>query len=265
VHFLKLKKAGLIFTKVPNKGANKKCDLSSLRYQAPACHYQLNKNLVILIKISIQMKIALIIVILLFILYFLKGSQTGYVKKNGDWTWVTIDESHGKRLQWIEGIDQNTFTVLKNKSFALDQNQVYFKGRKINHASPDGFLPLTDDEYGYAKDNNHAFFNDEVIIHADPATFEVIEFPYSKDKNDVYCGTLPMKLSREDVRSFRVTNDDKLMARMISTATLSHFLEFHPEYIWLKEQGIEIKNVISGDTGTGETNNKKFNGFKEVK
>ncbi|MFZ1750283.1 MAG: DKNYY domain-containing protein, partial [Saprospiraceae bacterium] len=105
------------------------------------------------------MKIAISIFIILCILYFVKGCQTGYVNNNDVWSWVTIDESHGKRLHWIEGIDQNSFEVLKNKNFALDQHQVYFKGRKINHASPDGFLPLTEDEYGYAKDSKHAFFN----------------------------------------------------------------------------------------------------------
>ena len=215
--------------------------------------------------IIFKIKIALSLLIILCILYFYRGCKTGYVKNNGDWSWVTIDESQGKKLHWIEGIDQNTFTVLKNKSFALDQNQVYFKGKKINHASPEGFEPLTDDEYGYAKDNNHAFFNEEVIINADPLTFEVLKFPYSKDKNDIYCGTLPMKLGHEDVLSFKVTNDDKLMAGMISTTALTHFLELHPEYKWLREQEIVIQKVITGNTGTGQTANKKFQGFKELK
>lgn len=211
------------------------------------------------------MKLVLAIILISIFLYFFKGSKTGYVKTNGDWSWVTIDENNGKRIHLIEGIDQNSFTLLKNKCFALDQNQVYFNGKKIQHASPNGFVLLSDDEYGYSKDKQFVFFNNEVIINADPATFGVIQFPYSKDKNDVYCGTVPMKLSSEEVLTYKVTNEDKLMAGMISTTKLSHFLELYPEYQWIAHQGIEIQNVITGDWGTVTTFNKNFKGCKEVK
>ncbi|MBK8080510.1 MAG: DKNYY domain-containing protein [Saprospiraceae bacterium] len=96
--------------------------------------------------------------------------------------------------------------------------------KKYNTHLPNGFVLLSDDEYGYSKDKQFVFFNNEVIINAAPATFEVIQFPYSKDKNDVYCGTVPMKLSSEEVLLYKVTNEDKLMAGMISTTKLSHFL-----------------------------------------
>ena len=211
------------------------------------------------------MKTVLAIVLVLIILYFFKGCKTGYVKKNGDWSWVTIDEQNGKRLHWIEGIDQNSFVVLKNKNFAKDRDQVYFKGKKINHATPDGFELLSDDEYGYSKNHQYAFLNNEVIIGADPNSFVVLEFPYAKDKNDVYCGTIPMKLEPEEVKTFKATNDDKQMQGMISTTKLSHFLELNPHYQWITDQGVEIQHVITGEWGTGITVNRKFKGFKEVR
>jgi hypothetical protein len=210
------------------------------------------------------MKISIIIILVLLVLFFFRNCKTGYVKNSGDWTWVTIDEGHGKRNHPIAGIDQASFTVLENKCFAKDKYQVYFKGKKINMASPEGFTLLSDNEYGYAKDNNFVFFNNEIIINADPATFEVLEFPYARDKNDVYCGTLPMRLSPEDVKLFKVTNQDKLMAATISSMTLSHFLEFYPQYVWVSELKPEIQFVITGDWGTGTTGMNHYKGFTKI-
>lgn len=211
------------------------------------------------------MKVAFAIIFVLILFYVFKGGKTGYVKNNGDWSWVTIDEQYGKRVHWIEGTDHNSFVVLKNKNFAKDRKQVYFKGKKINNATPDGFELLSDDDYGYSKNHHYAFMNNEVIIGADPNTFEVLEFPYAKDKNDVYCGTIPMKLSPEDVQTFQVTNEDKMMKGMVSTTKLSHFLELNPNYQWISDHEIEITNVISGEWGTGSAGNKKFKGFKEAR
>jgi hypothetical protein len=41
-------------------------------------------------------------------------------------------------------------------------------GRKIKQAQPESFTMLTNNHFGYAKDNNHAFFETEVILKADP-------------------------------------------------------------------------------------------------
>lgn len=60
----------------------------------------------------------------------------------------------------------------------------------------------------YAKDKNkvYIFASDDwsvyKVINADPNSFEVLEFPYSKDKNDAYCGNLPLYV--DDVSKFEV-------------------------------------------------------------
>ena len=205
---------------------------------------------------------------IIFIVTFLSllpmACDTGYSRKNGDWVWLTHDEHHGKRAHWIEDIDQQSFKVLKNKNFAADKNHVYYKGKKIKQASPIGFTCLTDTEYGYAVDRHHAFFNTEVIVSADPASFEIIQFPYSRDKNDVYCGTVPLRLTASEATDFKVTNEDKLMAGTISASPLVHFLEYNPGFSWISQLNPEIEQVIIGEWGTGESGNKKFKGIYQV-
>lgn len=199
-------------------------------------------------------------------MFIVSGCSTGYVKENGDWVWVTIDESHGKRSHYIEGIDQESFHVLKkNKNFAMDNARVYFKGKIVWKAKPEGFTPLTDDEYGYAKNKEFVFLNNEIILNADPATFEIISFPYSRDKKDVYCGTIPMMLAQEDVNSFIVTNSDDFMARTITTTSVTHFIEYHPEHKWIETQYPANRNVILGESGTGEAGGKKYMGLTQKK
>jgi hypothetical protein len=213
-----------------------------------------------------KLKIFIIIGIALIITSLISSCETGYVKKGHNWVWVTNDENFGSRDHWIEGIDLKSFKVLRqNKCFAIDKNSAYFKGRKISDATPDGFVPLTKNDYGYAKDNYRVFFDNEVILKADPKTFVVLEFPYSRDKNDIYNGTIPMNLDKKDQEEFTVINDDRWMKGTKSTMLLSEFLRFSPEYQWIKKLDIEVKWVITGPYGTGESKTKKFKGLKELK
>lgn len=212
------------------------------------------------------MKIFIIITLALLVIFLISSCETGYVKRGYNWVWVTNDENFGSRDHWIEGIDPESFKVLKqNKCFAMDKYSAYFKGRKISHATPEGFVPLTDNEYGYSKDNYRVFFDNEVVLKADPETFEVLEFPYSRDKNDMYNGTVPMNLDKNDVVAFKVINNDKLMKGTKSTMLLSEFLKFNPEYQWIENVGFDVKWVVTGPWGTGETQTKKFKGLKEIK
>ena len=195
---------------------------------------------------------------------FLVSCDTGYRKKNGDWVWITNDVNFGERSHWIEGIDQESFVVLGNENFALDNNQVYFKGKRIKNATPKDFVCLTDDGYGYAKNNDYVFFDNEVILKADPKSFKIIEYPYSKDNHDVYCGTMPLGLSTDEVQTFKVTTADKSLRGTKNIMALNYFLEFNPTYQWITTLNIEIGNVIIGGSGTGETHKRKFIGINEV-
>lgn len=212
------------------------------------------------------MKVFFMVSIIFLVVFFITSCETGYTKKGNNWVWVTNDENFGSRDHWIQGVDNKSFKVSKqNDNFGTDQYSAFFQGRKINHATSDGFVPLTDNAYGYAKDKNRVFLDTEVILKADPNTFEVLEFPYSRDKNDVYNGTIPMNLNKNEVGDFRVTNLDKLMAGTKSTMLLSEFIKLNPQYEWIKGMGLDVKWIITGSWGTGETTGKKFKGFQEIK
>lgn len=169
----------------------------------------------------------------LFVIYFfffflaISACNTGY---NGQWVWTTHDEYNGRKHNPIFGADKSSFKVLVNDNFAADKSSLYYQGRKIKEAQPESFTPLTHDHFGYAKDKYHAFFETEVILKADPKTFEVLAFPYVRDKNDVYNGMLPMNLEKDQVATFKVTNENKLFSGSVSTTRLEFFLEYSPEY-----------------------------------
>lgn len=210
------------------------------------------------------MKIAIILVVLALLYLLFSGSKTGYINKNGSWYWVTIDEYNGKREHLVLEADFASFEVLNCKQFAKDGNHVFYEGKIIKKAKAPTVKIIGDSKSNYLADDQHVFFRTEIIVNADPATFEVLEFPYSRDKNDVYCGTIPMMLAKEYVSTFKVTNSDPLMKGMISTIKLSHFLEFNPRYEWITQSNPDIEYAITGEWGTGEALNKKFKGLNEV-
>ena len=205
-----------------------------------------------------------ICILLLPITLLLAACTTGYNRHNGQWVWTTQDEYNGRRDIPIAGIDNPSFKILANESFGADKNAVYYEGRKIKHAHPESFTTLTQNAFGYAKDSRRVFLDTEVILKADPETFEVLEFPYSKDKNDVYNGTLPMNLEKEEVNTFVATNEDRLMYASKTTSLVTYFLEYSPEYSWIKTYDPELKHVIFGTSGTGKTSRRKFKGLKAI-
>lgn len=192
---------------------------------------------------------------------FMTSCQSGYKKENGKWVWISYDEAVGKRSTEIEFADFETFKILENKNYAVDKRNVYYMTRLIKNANPKTFTILTDN--GYTKDDQKVFLEWTEIIFADPQTFEILSFPYSKDKDDVFCGTLPLKLSGEETVEFKVTNDDKLMSEMRSTILKSHFVEQNLDYKWLDT--LDVDAIIVGEFATGETKKRRFNGYREKK
>lgn len=201
--------------------------------------------------------------LLLVSLIFLQSCGTGYQRQNGSWVWTTNDESHGSRSTVIPEADDGSFEVLDRPQFAKDANYLYYEGKRVRGANPKALQFLGDEKSEYYKDDQHAFIRTEIIQRADPATFEVLEFPYSKDKNDVYCGTMPMMLSAGDLKSFKVINDDPWMKGMVSTMKREHFVEYNKSYQWV--DSLDIEYVIVGEWGSAESAGKKFKGLYEVK
>lgn len=97
-------------------------------------------------------------------------SSSGYRQVNGGWVYTTWNEANGPTDRYLEGVDSKSLTVLSNKEYAKDANQVYLRG---------------------------------IVVHgAVPESFELLEFPYSRDASRAYCGTVPIET--ENVDTFRV-------------------------------------------------------------
>lgn len=201
------------------------------------------------------------ITLFFIVLLLITSCHTGYKKENGKWVWITYDEAAGKRVKQIDSADQETFKILSNENYATDKNKVYYNANPIKKANPKTFTVLSDN--GYSKDDKKVYLDLDEIIFADPNTFEILNYPYSKDKDNVFCGTLPIRLSKDEIAEFRVTNKDELMADMRTSTLKSSFIENNPDYKWLDT--LDVEGIIIGEYGTGETKKRKFVGYKEKK
>ncbi len=126
----------------------------------------------------------------------------GYQKSGGEWVYVTWDAGHGRVAHKIKGADSSTFEVLLANEYARDEEHVYFRMHRLDNADPATFVVLSDRVCVYGKDRNRVWLQDVVVREADPATFALLTFPYSRDRSQVFCGTLPMKI--HDIESFEV-------------------------------------------------------------
>lgn len=95
----------------------------------------------------------------------------------------------------------DNLTILEDK-FLLFDNKVMYDGIIIEKADASSFQII---QFPYSKDKNHVFYHEEVIEKADPKTFSVFETSYySKDKNYVFVyGKL---LKDADVATFEPVN-----------------------------------------------------------
>jgi hypothetical protein len=160
-------------------------------------------------KLAITGIVVCSLTISLYLWFCLYNSfKPGYVYGNGTWNYVSYDTGAGRRVNPIN-VRKDEFKVLKYNDFARDNKSVYFKSEKVEGSDPDTFQIISDKgRYRYAKDKNNVYIyaRDDwslyKVINADPNSFEVLEFPYSKDKNDAYCGNLPLYV--DDVSKFEV-------------------------------------------------------------
>ena len=187
-----------------------------------------------------------------FLSIFLISCNSGYQKEKNKWTWVSYDEAAGRRGRIIEKADMETFVVLENEKYAKDKNNVYFMGRTIEFAEPNTFEIINDN--GYSKDSKNVYLELDIIINSDPKTFIILDWPYSKDGMNVFCGNLPLKIS--DPNGFEVTKIGSSRTVFLK----SHFIEINSDYFWL--DSINVNRIIIGE-GEGKTQTEKFIGYKK--
>lgn len=199
-----------------------------------------------------------------------EAGELGYVYENETWNFVTYDLATGRRVKPID-TDKDEFVVLDSNSFAVDNKNVYFIGEKIKDADPATFEVITDEgDMRYAKDKNSVFIYLEdggivKVIGADPATFEVLEYPYAKDKNDAYNGCLPLYV--DDVTKFEVVKSGEGWTRISfpdSFLTTAINSEEVAEYNKEKYSFIDSM-VIYSEHGEAKTEKLVYEGYRLLK
>ena len=198
------------------------------------------------------MKLKSIIYFISTILFASCGSR--YTKTDGEWTWVYYNAG-GKSVKKIE-VDDASFKTLKYKKYAMDKNKVLLRGLEINHADPNTF-EIISKEHEYSKDKDYVYLASNMIAKADPKSFKILDWPYSKDKENVFCGNIPMNVSA--VNEFIVTKS--LGHRSYYSNT--DFIKNNKEYEWLN--ALPIQMITVDERSEGETSSEKFRGFKKIK
>lgn len=163
---------------------------------------------------------------------------TGYQKSGGNWVFVTWNEGSGRVAHTVEGADSETFEIVLKDEYAKDTKSVYFKAKRIEDADPSTFKVETEHPYVYGSDKNRVWLEDIVVRGADPDTFEMLTFPYSRDRSQIYCGTLPMKI--QNVDSFEVLDGGSSLRTQFKKGN------------WLKEQYDEVDVSQDNPLCTGD-------------
>lgn len=198
-----------------------------------------------------------------------EAGELGYVYENDTWNYVTYDMAVGRRVKPIS-VSKDEFKVHENEKFASDNKNVYLMGNKIEGADPMTFQVITDDgEMRYAKDKNSVYIylkDGEImkVFGADPETFEVLDYPYAKDKNDAYNGCLPLYV--DDVTQFEVVESGDGWTRIsfpdsfLTTALNSQEVAEYNNKIY----GFIDSAVIYSEQGKAKTEKLYYEGYRLV-
>lgn len=195
-----------------------------------------------------------VFLIFLFVLCLI-SCRPGYKEIDGKWAWVSYDTGEGKRVRHLKNVDPSSFSIFKkgNGQYAKDKNQVFYLKDVIDDADPVTFQVLNNQ--GYAKDKNHVYLDYQKVIYAHPKHFEVLAFPYSKDHQRAFCGTIPLEV--KNLSLFKVTQKGHSM----NYSKTSFFIKQNPDFKWLEK--INPLGVIYGN-GKAEAGIQKFEGFREI-
>lgn len=118
--------------------------------------------------------------------------QYGYLIEAGGGVFPIFEISYIPLVKKVEGAEKDSFSVVKGTYIYRDNNNVYFKGKKVDNADAKSFvvLKVPQQTSSLAKDNNNVYhFNlisMEIISSTDASTFEVLSENFAKDKKFVY-------------------------------------------------------------------------------
>jgi hypothetical protein len=135
-------------------------------------------------------------------------SCSNYLKSDGKIYKRYANESVGIGKNEIPQADYDSFRSFDSK-LAADKNHVFYGMRILEGADAASFTPVA--EY-YFKDKVNVYFfgfgngQEFVIKDADPASFNVSKYPWSRDSNNVFWGR--KKLVPRPSLNFKPVNDN---------------------------------------------------------
>lgn len=122
------------------------------------------------------------------------GCSSGYTESGGTWSYIALN-GNGREVRKIDA-DVATFQVLSDPAYAKDKNHVYKYGNTLEGFDGATFEFLTGNDY--SRDAHHVYYRDSIVLDADATTFRVLGFPYGRDANHIYCGSLRMNVENPD-------------------------------------------------------------------
>lgn len=189
-------------------------------------------------------------------------TDTGYIKEEKKWYWVTSNAG-GVSRHTIKTADDATFEVL-GSGFAKDKRHVYWLGDILKKADPSSFEIINSDRKTatseetelYTRDKNQVFLEATPIPQADPSSFQILTKPFSKDNKHVYLGNVPLPV--QDIDSFEVISS----ASASTGGDVVGILSFgYPEYYELIDtHGV----VVYSSYAKSKTKTQQFEGIKEI-
>lgn len=108
----------------------------------------------------------------------------------------------------ISGLQPDSVKVL-SETYLVDSQSVFYFQNKIEGANPNRFVVIQD-QSDWGKDDKAVYGRDKAYSNIDPASFEVLERSYVKDKSKVYyndSGSL-VEVVGANPKTFTVTNWD---------------------------------------------------------
>lgn len=177
----------------------------------------------------------------------------------------------------IENADIKSFEIIKG-NFSKDKNNVYYEHKKIENISPDGFKIMLTYPLNVFKNKDNVYIYRPydyylekrmliTIEDADSETFEVMKYPYFKDKKHIYYKNI--KLNEADVDTFTAINEffgkdknsvyykDKKLSQVSTTGfevvywnkdDKIHFLKTKNDIFYIENNKIEKIDGINAET-----------------
>jgi DKNYY family len=130
-------------------------------------------------------------------------SEKGFKIEGNEAVYRGFNTSVGEIRHKLPDADAKTFHAFTQPRdafalYAVDSNHVYMAEQdtvfKLDNIDAKTFQ-LLDPRGFFTKDSQRVYFRGAPLLKSDPQTFEVLEYPFGKDKNAAYIGIVPIPVA----------------------------------------------------------------------